>query len=310
MDKELLCRYIRGKATEEDEQQILDWLDSDPDKNRAELNLYRYADFAAQLYGDPALMAVGKLRWILRNTLLVAASIAVILGVWHLSDRHAHRGMSTHLVKLETPAGQRMKVTLEDGTTVQLNAGTALEYPAVFAGGKRRVKLSGEAIFEVAQDEDRPFIVETFASEVEVLGTKFSIEADEEHGRFRAMLLEGSVQVRSRVDPMQTIWMQPKDRVELIGGKLCKSRVEDFRELCWTEGIIHIRKMPFDELMQRLERTYNVQIVIDRPTLPEIEVKSGKIRISEGIEYALHILQKVSDFSYTYDEESNQIVIR
>lgn len=310
MDKEIIYKYLYGKATDDEEQEVLDWLDSNPEKHMAEMKQLHILDIAAQVYGSQRMHVKRRPSRFLRYFVTVAASVAVLLGAWFASDLHTIDRLSKRIVTQEVPAGQRTNLVLEDGTRMSLNAGSTLEYPAVFARGERRVKLLGEAIFEVAQDSDRPFIVETFASDIEVLGTKFSVEADEEHTRFSAMLLEGSVQVRSRVDPMQTIWMQPNDRVELIGGKLCKSRVEDFRELCWTEGIIHIRKMPFDELMQRLERTYNVQIVIDRPTLPEIEVKSGKIRISEGVEYALHILQKVSDFSYTYDEESNQIVIR
>lgn len=310
MDKELLYRYLYGDLTDQEEQQVLDWLDSDPEKHLAEINLIHFTELSAQVHGDPAMFTIGKFRWVLRYTLMAAASVVALLGVWHLSDRHAYREMSSHVAKLENPAGQRMNFTFEDGTQVWLNADSRIEYPSVFAGNVRRVKLRGEAIFEVEHDKDRPFIVETFASEVEVLGTKFSVEADEEHNRFCAMLMEGSVQIRSRLAPAQSITMQPKDRIELIDGKLHKSQVADFRELCWTEGIIYIKKMPFDELMRRLERAYNVNITIERDTLPEIEVRSGKIRISEGIDYALQMLQKVSDFTYRYDEENNRIVIR
>lgn len=306
----MLYRYLYGLLTDEEQERVLDWLDSDPEKNRKKLNILHYTFTVAEVHGDPAMYSIGKFRWVLRYTLMAAAAVAILLGCWHLSDRHTYREMSSRIATLETPAGQRTNYTFEDGTQVWLNAGTKIEYPPVFAGNVRRVKLSGEAIFEVQHDERRPFIVETFASEIEVLGTRFSVEADEEHGRFCAMLMDGSVQIRSRLDPSQAITMQPNDRIDLIDGQLHRSRVSNFRELCWTEGIIHIRKMPFDELMQRLENAYNVRIVIDRETLPEIEVRDGKIRISEGIDYALQILQKISDFTYQYDDENNQIVIR
>lgn len=310
MDKEIIYKYLYGKATDDEEQEVLDWLDSNPEKHMAEMKQLHIIDIAAQVYSSKRMYEKRRTTRFLRYFVTVAASVAVLLGAWFASDLHTVNRLSKRIVMQEVPAGQRTNLVLEDGTRIALNAGSTLEYPAIFARGERRVKLLGEAIFEVKHDKDRPFIVETFASEVEVLGTKFSIEADEEHGRFSAMLLEGSVQVRNRLDPTQSITMQPHDRVVLVGGNLCKSRVADFRELCWTEGVIHIRTMPFDELMQRLERAYNVQIVIDRPTLPEIEIRSGKIRISEGIEYALQMLQKVSDFTYCYDEENNRIEIR
>lgn len=310
MDKEIIYKYLYGKATDDEEQEVLDWLDSNPEKHMAEMKQLHILDIAAQVYGSQRMHVKRRPSRFLRYFVTVAASVAVLLGAWFASDLHTIDRLSKRIVTQEVPAGQRTNLVLEDGTRMSLNAGSTLEYPAVFARGERRVKLSGEAIFKVQHDKDRPFIVETFASDIEVLGTKFSVDADEKHNRFSAMLIEGSVQVRSRLDPAQLITMQPNDRVELVGGNLCKSRVADFRELCWTEGIIHIRTMPFDELMRRLERAYNVDIIIERKTLPEIAVKSGKIRISEGIDYALQMLQRVSDFTYCYDEEQNQIVIR
>lgn len=310
MDKEIIYKYLYGKATDDEEQEVLDWLDSNPEKHMAEMKQLHILDIAAQVYGSQRMHVKRRPTRFFRYFVTVAASVAVLLGAWFASDLHTVNRLSKRIVMQEVPAGQRTNVVLEDGTRISLNAGSTLVYPAVFARGDRRVKLRGEAIFEVEHDKDRPFIVETFASEVEVLGTRFSINADEEHNRFSAMLMEGSVQIRSRLAPAQSITMQPKDRIDLIDGKLLKTQVADFRELCWTEGIIYIKKMPFDKLMRRLERAYNVNITIERDTLPEIEVQSGKIRISEGIDYALQMLQKVSDFTYRYDEENNRIVIR
>lgn len=309
MDKEIIYKYLYGKATDGEEQEVLDWLDSNPEKHMAEMKQLHILDIAAQVYGSQRMHVKRRPTRFFRYFVTVAASVAVLLGAWFASELHTVNRLSKRIVMQEVPAGQRTNVVLEDGTRISLNAGSTLEYPAVFARGERRVKLLGEAIFEVQHDKDRPFIVETFASDIEVLGTRFSVDADEEHKLFCAMLLEGSVVVRSRTDPAQSITMQPNDRVELVGGNLCKSRVADFRELCWTEGIIYIKKIPFDELMRRLERAYNVDIIIERKTLPVIDVRSGKIRISEGIEYALQMLQKVSDFTYRYDEENNRIFI-
>lgn len=309
MDDKVLYRYLYGKATDEEEQRVLDWLDSDPEKHMAELNNIRYLELAAQVYGDPTLFSTGRLKRFIRYTLVAAASVALLFGVWHISDRHAYRKISSRMATLETPAGQRMNLTLEDGTIVQLNAGTILEYPPVFAGKTRRVKLSGEAMFEVQHDAQRPFIVETFACDVEVLGTKFNVKADKDNNRFSTTLVEGSVQIRNLLDP-QVVTLQPYDVVELVDRKLCKTKTEDFRDLCWTEGLIHIKSMPFDELMKYFERVYNVQIVINRDKLPKIDLRSGKVRISDGVDYALHVLQQVSNFTFTHDEETNIIEIR
>lgn len=310
MNDEVLHRYICGRATDKELQEVLDWFDSDPKKNTAHVNWLRYVEMAALVHGDPTRLSKGRFKRLVSFVMTAAASIGLLFGVWHFAGRHAYREMSAHPITLETPAGQRITMKLPDGTQVQLNAGTKLEYPQVFDRGIRRVKLSGEAMFEVSHDARRPFFVETFASEIEVLGTQFNVLSDEQNARFSTTLVEGCVRVRSRLDPSQVLTMQPNDMVELIGGKLRKTTTQNLRDLCWTEGLIHIKRMPFDELMQRFETAYSIKITIDRNTLPEIDLQSGKVRISDGIDYALHVLQQVADFTYSHDEAANEIVIR
>ena len=204
-----------------------------------------------------------------------------------------------------------MQMTLADGTLVHLNAGTTLEYPVVFSHKDRRVKLTGEALFEVAHDAKHPFIVETFATNLQVLGTKFNVLADPNNEVFSTTLIEGKVKVTNRNDPAESIIMQPNDMVVLENGRLYKERVPDFADLCWTEGLIHLKKMPFDELMAIFERAFDVRIEIEREPLPQIDVMSGEVRISDGVDYALHVLQLVSsEFTYTRDEKTNVIVIK
>lgn len=310
MNEELLRRYLYGEADEKEQQKVLDWFDADPENHIAKLNHLHYSYLAEEKYGMPSPNRKGVLWRLGRYGAAAAAAVGLLFGVWHLSDRHAYREMSARPISLETPAGQRITMQLPDGTHVQLNAGTKLEYPQVFAKGMRRVKLSGEAMFEVSHDARRPFVVQTFASEIEVLGTRFNVLSDEQNARFSTTLIEGSVRVRSLIDRSQVLTMQPNEMVELVGGKLCKTTTQDLRDLCWTEGLIHIKRMPFDELMQRFETAYSIKITIDRNTLPEIDLQSGKIRISDGIDYAMHVLQQVADFDYSHDEERNEIVIR
>ena len=315
MNDELLYRYLNGAVTQEEQHEIKEWLDSDPKKHMAELNGIRLLCAVTDQCLFPSALPRKKMHWwtlrhMSRYTAAAAASVALLFGVWHLSNRHAYREMADHPITLETPAGQRVTMKLPDGTMVQLNAGTTLEYPPVFGRGVRRVKLSGEAMFDVSHNAQRPFVVETFASEIEVLGTRFNVLSDEQNARFSTTLVEGSVRVRSRLDPSDVLTMRPYDKVEIVNGKLRKTTTQDLRELCWTEGLIHIKKMPFDELMQRFEKVYSIKITIDRETLPEIDLQSGKIRISDGIDYALHVLQQVADFTYSHDEDANEIVIR
>ena len=75
------------------------------------------------------------------------------------------------------PAGQRVKLTLQDGTEVWLNSQTKLTYPALFSGKERRVTVDGEAFFDVAKNPEKPFIVSSQGVEMKVLGTKFNVHS-------------------------------------------------------------------------------------------------------------------------------------
>ncbi len=317
MDQELLFSYFRGETTPQEEERILAWIEAS-DANRREFRQAHVLFAGLALYASDAAStcATGSgRRWIgrriLRYSVRVAAAVVLVLGAAYFGKAYYHRSLSEQPTRISVPAGQRMQLTLADGTCVQLNSGTTLEYPVVFAREARRVRLSGEAMFEVAPDSEHPFVVETFASDIRVLGTKFNVRADESQACFSTTLVEGRVQVTSRLQPSETLLLEPNDMVTLADGRLYKKRVTDFSDLCWTEGLIHLKKMPFEELMRVFERAFGVRIRIERTTMPHIDVVSGEIRISDGVDYALHVLRLVSsEFTYTRDEKTNEIVIR
>ncbi|WP_302380721.1 FecR family protein [uncultured Alistipes sp.] len=317
MDQTLLMKYFRGETSPEEEHRILSWVEASPE-NRAEFRKAHLLFDGLVLYGpkpEDMQSNADKKHWegwrFARHTVRIAAAIVGIVGAAYFGKVYYHRLLSKQQTLISVPAGQRMQMTLADGTLVHLNAGTTLEYPVVFSRKDRRVKLTGEALFEVAHNAKHPFIVETFATDLQVLGTKFNVLADPNNEVFSTTLIEGKVKVTNRNDPAESIIMQPNDMVVLENGRLYKERVSDFADLCWTEGLIHLKKMPFDELMTIFERAFDVRIRIERTTMPQIHVMSGEIRISDGVDYALHVLQLVSsEFTYTRDEKTNVIVIK
>ena len=197
---------------------------------------------------------------------------------------------------------------LQDGTHVWLNAGTKFEYPPVFLGGERRVKIDGEALFEVTHDAKRPFIVETYAYDVEVLGTKFNVIAQKARNSFSTALLQGKVKVTDH-RANEEILMNESEIVEYIGGSLQKSHLRGDDPYCWTKGLVSVDNLTFDELMQKFEQMYGVEIVIDRKELPKLHFKTGKFRVSDGIDHALTVLQASSGFNYERNQETGVIRI-
>lgn len=315
MNPLLLCKYLENRADEEEMRQVIDWLNADPAHCR-ELDALDRVFWASALSGHPDADAVRKPRrmpvWrrTVRWALQAAAVLCIGFGVAELLLHHRVGEWTERTVALDVPAGQYLSLKLEDGTTAWLNSGTRLEYPAVFAGGERRVKVSGEAMFDVAYDAEHPFIVETFACDVEVLGTKFDVTADEAESRFSVSLLRGRVKATSRLDPTESCVLNPDEAVHLENGHLSRRLIADSDEFLWTRGIISIKGQGFEELMRKFERCFGVKIVIASETVPQVGYNHGKIRISDGVDSALRLLQMASDFTYEKNSETGVITIR
>lgn len=317
MNTELLYKYLENTATDAEMEQVLNWLDADPAHQR-ELDELDKVMAASIIYGpdilEPAPVKksgrVIPLRRVVRYAAELAAVLLIGLGVsWMFTENRIEK-WTRQTTALEVPSGQYLSMKLQDGTTVWLNSGTRLEYPLVFAGGERRVKVSGEAMFDVEYDPQHPFVVETFACDVEVLGTKFDVTADEDEGVFSTALLRGSVKVTNRLMPGEQFILKPNEEVRLTGRRLNLNQIGRMDDYLWTEGMISIKGLSFTDLMGKFEKSFGVKILIDRSRIPVIDYNHGKIRISDGVDSALRLLQMASDFTYTRNEDDGTIVIR
>ena len=309
MDQEVIYKALRGEATPGELEQVARWHAENPEEfQRCADEVHMQIDMM-ELYGEeirPASWIVAHWRSVVRITVQAAAMLAIGLFVGgYISKERTYDMLAGQINTLQVPYGQRLKFTLPDGSSVQLNSGARIEYPTVFKKNLRKVKLSGEAVFDVEHD-----VVETFASDIRVLGTKFNVIADERHQRFSTALLRGRVQITNRLDPMQKdLILKPNDIANLSNGHLFIEPITDPEILCWTEGLISISGLPFDELMEKFERAFDVKIDITLTTLPNIKNVSGKIRVNDGIDKALHILQYTADFSYRKDSDTNVVTI-
>lgn len=312
MQEETIYRYLVGKCTPEEESAIKEWYAENPEEHQREIDRVRFlfeSTLIHRVIGKPARpkSRIVTLRPIVRRVMRVAAVAALVIGSIYGTREYLYNEMSGQMMTLEVPAGQRVGIDLADGTHVWLNAGSKIEYPTVFGRHDRQVKISGEAMFDVAHDASRPFIVETYASTIEVLGTKFNVEADQAANRFSTTLLRGKVKVS--IDG-QEVFLDPDQTVDLIDGNLVVTRTEDPAAMLWTEGILSMKGVSFEELMCKFEKLYDVRIVYECKTVPVIEFASGKILIADGIDHVLKVLQHVAKFSYEHDQENNIIYIK
>lgn len=312
--QETIYRALNGQATAEEEQEISRWYEEYPEECRRIIrDMHRLTDMS-ELCRLDELQKKDRRRNIRRNimkTVLRAASVIILVAAGcYVSHLLTWDNIARRTTSVEAPFGEQVSITLPDSSTVRLNSGARLTYPAVFRKDCRVVNLTGEAMFEVVHSDTQPFIVKTFTSETRVYGTRFNLYADPSEKLFTASLLEGVISIKNLASNDQTeIMMQPNDVIRIHDGKVSRSRLSCPDELCWTEGMIYLDGIPFDEMMKKFEKAFNVNIDIKCSTLPDIKEVSGKIRINDGVVNALKILQHTVSFRFTKNEETNTVTI-
>tara|TARA_R100001369_G_scaffold50016_1_gene76749 strand:+ start:2343 stop:3485 length:1143 start_codon:yes stop_codon:yes gene_type:complete len=176
---------------------------------------------------------------------------------------------------LKVPYGKRFDLLLSDGTQVTLNSGTSLKYPVQFLKTKnRQVYLDGEAFFNVAKDSANAFIVNTGELNVRVLGTKFNLSSYPEDHFVNTTLLEGAVSVYNKQDTFDSSnasLLEPGYKAEWnkYNRQILVEEADIAMHTDWLNGKIILRHVPFKNIVKKLERHYNVEIVNNNPKLDE-----------------------------------------
>ena len=251
-------------------------------------------------------------RFILPEWLKIAVAVVISISVswiaFHMKTQNKTeppQAMNT----IRVPAGHFVNLTLADGTNIWLNARTTLQYPEKFTGNNREVILDGEGYFDVANNSSKPFLVHTKGYDVEALGTQFNVDAYSKEASFTGALFEGSVRITSVADTTQSVVLLPNTLARLRDGMLDVETITDFNYYRWREGLIVFKNMPFAELMSVFEKCYGIKIVMQNNRLNSY-APSGKFRQSDGIDYALRVLQRDIRFRFERNEENHTIYIK
>jgi transmembrane sensor len=175
---------------------------------------------------------------------------------------------------LTTPRARKATVILADGTQVWLNAASSIKYPTVFSGKERRVEIAGEAYFEIKKNAGMPFFVKRAGSDetIQVLGTRFNVNAYDDEDAMKTTLLEGSVKViRGRSSSV----LSPGQQAILGNRNDDGIRVVDDANIdevmAWKNGRFQFSNMDLKTIMRQLTRWYDVDVVFEGK-VPDIRV--------------------------------------
>lgn len=320
LEDDILLRYLQKECSDVELQQINDWLDESAENvsylftleemfdsgkmihhsekrnlDKAEVRLKKSIELSGK-------RSVFQLR--ARAILRYAALFLLLLSVGGLTYKLIHNkiGYQVQDELIFASSTSVKEVLLPDGTKVWLNKESSIKYPKSFKSDLREVFLNGEAYFEVSKDEKKPFIVQTEAIQVKVLGTVFNLRCQPGDLVAEATLIEGSVQVKVK-DGEGLITLSPgqKTFLDRSTGILQVKQVNAKLDAVWRNDMIPFEHASLTEIAKTLEQFYQIKIILD----PNIDsyTYSGVVHRRETIDSVLNSLKNSIPISYVIDKE-------
>ena len=317
--EEMLQKYFAEEFTPLEKRELLDAVEKDQEL-REEFCRMQNLKAVTSLFpasSDAETATTRLLKWkrktrhstYSRITLYAAAMLVVGFALWGLLQpltRTLPEEPSSYMMEVTTPSNRTKSFRLSDGTIVWLNSQSVLRYPNKFSGKERRVELIGEAFFEVAPNQEMPFIVATGQYDIRVLGTKFNVFAYKDCN-VKTSLVEGSLEVISPSPESDPVRIRPNESIEWKNGWQ-RSYFEDNEFLLWRDGIYAFNDVPFIEIVNRLELYYNTTIIVNNEELQQYRF-NAKFRQDDGLESILKTMRKIFRFKIEEDKETNTIKI-
>ena len=209
------------------------------------------------------------------------------------------------LIEKITAQGEKLSITLPDGSRVWLNSGSKLEFPEKFAETERYLSISGEAYFEVKKDTLRPFRVESDGFVTTALGTSFNINT-KSGSLVKISLVTGKVSVDKNLVSEQVILNPGQEfNFDKVGFERWVGKFDPAKVIAWKEGKIIFENASLSQVIQTLEDWYGVKFT----------VKNGKnVNWQFSGEYQNQILENVlnsisfsENFEYAIDGKNVEL---
>ena len=297
---ELLQKYLQGKCTPEENEFVNDWytsFDESADdgrlldlEQREQLKQKMLLQIRDNLAAAGQSIATGKKQSKYRSvaasfyktaaavTLLVAAG----MGILYNKNKNNLQAIAPvpkriNITALSNTTQSILRQELSDGTIVWLKPNSSIEYPDVFHETLRTIQLKGEAFFDVARDEHRPFIVTTGNVITKVLGTSFNIKAYKDASTIEVSVMSGKVAVQMNpadapdiAPDTSEVLLTPNERVTYVKAekRLLKEAPLQLPELAmWQVTSIEYDNVPVERVLRMLEKKFNITIQVKNTNL-------------------------------------------
>lgn len=277
MEKEelqkLIDKVLSGQASAQEEQELDQWYasqDAAPGlteglgaqgKTALGSQLFRNIEHRIQS-GEIQEAPVHQLAARSQRKWWIAAAVVLLLGVggfYYFTGKPAAQVLASVWQEYKT-TNEVKEVNLPDGSRIWLNAGSGIRYDTAFVSGRREIWLRGEAYFDVAQMESKPFLVHTSHITTLVLGTAFNIDAYDSTNNIIVTVKDGKVAVSDSIKILSQLVANQRIICK-ADGSFRKDSATSADMMAWTSGQLVFRDMKFSEVAKRLERKFAVELI-------------------------------------------------
>lgn len=285
----LIGRQLAGELPPAEARELQAWVEADP-ANRAFYDEITRLWKASEAYELPAFEADTEQAWSslerrlgpggakvigLNRWLRYAAAVLVLLiagyGAFTALFDTAEAPVASYLATLQTAEGEQRRIPLPDGSVVVLNQRSTLRYDTVFT--ERSVTLEGEAFFDVARDESRPFLIHTQEAKTKVLGTAFNVRAYPEEAEIAVSVEEGKVQVAKSANASEAVVLAAGQSGVYRKSEDQLAKAELTNALAWKTQELRFDGTRLQRVAEDMERYFGVTIEIDNRQLQECRFK-------------------------------------
>jgi len=228
-----------------------------------------------------------------RIILGIAASLLVLAGILSF--------LRFYTQTISNPAGQHQMATLSDGSTVELNAGSALTYHPYWFTFSRKLQFEGEGFFQV--EKGKQFTVESQLGKTIVLGTSFNIYSRSEE--YKVFCQTGKVKVVSTKNSEAILVPGQMAEVGQLGKIKVSENITPEEPMSWRDNMFNFVAAPIQTVFEEIERQYNITIT---NTLETELYYTGHFSREKPVEEVLSLICKPFGINFVKKSENKYLV--
>ncbi len=313
----IIVRYLDGKLTLKEEDELLFWLKSDKANQQKFLSKYNawassmvekyqfdshkgFNDFLKKINDrkDEANKKSTMIRMIIKTSLGIASVvIALVLLFPELRESFNLEKKKNHMVEVFSMTNEKKHILLPDSSMVWLNAGGKLEFPQQYEDGVRTVRLHGEAYFEIKKDKTKPFVVDLGTEKIIVTGTSFNVKCNY-NKETEITLLDGNIRVDLDLIGKK-IDMRPNEKISYSKntGSVTIEFVDASIYNIWIKEQLNFDNDKLSYVLECMEKWYGVDIQpVD--SLNQINGITFSVKKGEQIKEVLDAICHIAPIEY------------